>query len=227
MAPYLAPFIKTSCVYFIVDITEASIVHAVIKCLPVVALMAFIVSLGIESGQTYNRWILFGLSFCCIGDVLLVWQDVDACLLLLGMAAFCVGHVGYLTAFGFKPFGSKELLFVSFLALFVGYFLMPHIPEFLTIPAVIYIVCLAMIEWRSLARFNMQGDVPWRKIYAAVGTSLFLMSDLLLTINKFIQPLPHEKEVIMVMYYGAQMCIALSAINSKMPNESLMRMNGL
>ena len=219
MAPYLAPFIKTCCVYFIVDITEASIVHAVIKSLPIISLMAFVGSQGIDDGKAYNKWILFGLSSCCVGDVLLVWQDMDVRLFVLGIVAFYIGHIGYLTAFGFRPFGVKELVFVSVMASFLTYLIVPHIPEFLFLPTVLYVVFLALIEWRSLARFNIQGDIPWRKIYAAMGTTLFLLSDIFLAINKFIQPLPHEKELIMVSYYGAQMCLAISTINSKLQNN--------
>lgn len=46
----------------------------------------------------YSLLITIGLLFSCAGDALLDWNLFE-----FGMAAFGVGHIFYLVAFGFKP----------------------------------------------------------------------------------------------------------------------------
>ena len=65
-----------------------------------------------------------------------------------------------------------------------------------------------------ITRFNLKGEIPWRKIYAAIGATLFIFSDYVLAVNKFCFPVPAEQHVIMVSYYAAQFFIALSVVNS-------------
>ena len=51
------------------------------------------------------------LSFCCVGDFFLVWSEREEVFFLLGLGSFAVGHVIYCFAFGWSPFGLKELVF--------------------------------------------------------------------------------------------------------------------
>ena len=52
---------------------------------------------------TFSRRILIGLTFSCLGDGLLVWPE----LFLHGMTAFGVGHIFFISAFGFEPLNLK------------------------------------------------------------------------------------------------------------------------
>ncbi|PSN58441.1 hypothetical protein C0J52_02788 [Blattella germanica] len=72
-----------------------------IKCLPIVSLVVFVLLHGMSLGDeyTFSRRILTGLLFSCLGDALLVWPHY----FLHGMAAFGVAQVMYTAAFGFKP----------------------------------------------------------------------------------------------------------------------------
>ena len=65
-----------------------------------------------------------------------------------------------------------------------------------------------------ICRFNLQGEIPWRKIYAAIGATLFVISDTVLAINKFCSPVAGERYIVMVTYFAAQLLIALSVVNS-------------
>ncbi len=51
------------------------------------------------SRYTFSRRILIGLIFSCLGDGLLVWREF----FLHGMLAFGVGHIFFISAFGFQP----------------------------------------------------------------------------------------------------------------------------
>lgn len=54
---------------------------------------------GWKTRYKFSRYILIGLFFSCVGDGLLVWRE----LFLYGMAAFGIGHVFFISAFGFQP----------------------------------------------------------------------------------------------------------------------------
>ena len=183
------------------------------KLLPILVLLAFITAQGVLHNR-YNTWILLGLGACGVGDILLVWQNKDILIFLLGMLFFSLGHISYIIAFGFWPFGFKEFLLASSVTSIITSCLAPY----LTAPISYHVICygylLGALWWRALARFNLQGDIPWRKIYAAIGATLFGISDTILAFNKFCCPIPYNDPLIMITYYGAQMFIAFSIINS-------------
>ncbi len=223
MAPFLVPFLKMLCVYFVLDLpsNEPSLTSALVKALPILSLAWLVCLQGIGIGEPpndyiiYNRRILCGLLLSCIGDIFLIWQQEEL-YFLIGMLFFAFAHVVYTVAFGFSsPFGLKEFI-LSFVVWVVVVFTLTihHPPGMLLYMIPIYACLIALMGWRSLARFSLQGDIPWRKIFSAVGAVLFVASDIYLGFNKFCFHLPFEREVVMTTYYAAQLCMALSVINS-------------
>ncbi|VEN56784.1 unnamed protein product [Callosobruchus maculatus] len=103
VGPKLVPFFKTVAIYFVIFIPQdkPSIFSTILKCLPILSLMLFVLLHGMSLGEEYkySRRILSGLIFCCIGDALLVWNQYFD----IGMFAFIIGHIYYILAFGFKP----------------------------------------------------------------------------------------------------------------------------
>ena len=220
VGPFLAPFIKMACIYFVLDLPEdqPSLAAALVKCLPITSLMIFVGAQGTR-GNAYNQRILAGLALCCVGDAILIWQGKDITVFLLGMVFFSLAQVAYLSAFGFQIVGAKELLMSCSLCVIGNAILIPYIPSLLTAPIVVYSLLLTAVLWRALARFTLQGDIPWRKIYAATGAGLFVVSDFILGLNKFCFDMPYQRQMIMFTYYAAQMCYALSVINSRLMYE--------
>ena len=219
IAPFLVPFLKMSCVYFVLWLPEdqPSITTAFVKILPVLSLVWFVCLQGITGGReySYNRKILSGLILSSLGDALLVWQS-DQILFLLGVACFSCAQISYSVAFGFSPLGMKELV-VCATMLFVGWAaILPSVSGGIQYALLCYGLLLCTMTWRSLARFTLKGDIPWRKIYSAFGACLLAVSDTTLAVNKFIFPVPCERAVIMVTYYSAQLCFSLSVVNSRL-----------
>ena len=138
---------------------------------------------------------------------------------LAGMAAFAMGHVAYIVGFGYKPFGLKELVF-SVVALLLYLPIYPCLSGIMFPAVTFYTFLLFVGGWRALARFSLKDDeIPWRKIYAAVGTVVFVLSDTVLAANKFCGPFPFARVVTMSLYYTAQCCIALSAVSHSILKE--------
>ena len=80
----------------------------------------------------------------------------------------------------------------------------PNVPEAaLQIGCGVYAVLIAAMFWLSLMQ---------RSPLFAVGAALFLISDMILSWNKFVGPVTGEKWLIMVPYYLGQMLIWLGAV---------------
>lgn len=214
--PFLVPFLKMTCIYFVLWLDKGTLAAATVKCLPLLSLIWFVCLLGVADPVThgYNRRIAIALAFCCAGDFFLVWSELSEIYFLLGLACFAVGHLIYSLAFGWAPFGRKELIFTLTVGIPVLAGVLSCVNGFLKYAAAVYGVLLLIMEWRALARFSLQGVIPWRKIYAAVGATLFVASDTILAVNKFCCPVSGERYLIMVSYYAAQFFIALSVVNS-------------
>ena len=218
IAPFLVPFLKMACIYFVLWLPEdqPTITTAFVKCLPILSLIWFVWLQGISGiSNSYNRKILVALVFSCVGDVLMVWAT-DKLVLLAGMATFACAQVAYIIAFGFSPFGLKELTLCLLILAVIYAVILPYVSGALYYGCVVYGLLLAGMSWRALARFNLKGDIPWRKIYAACGAILFTISDSTLAVNKFLWPVPLQREVIMTSYYAAQLCMSLSVVNSRL-----------
>lgn len=102
----LTPFIKTVIIYFVVrefDFFKSNALSTVLKCAPIVCLMAFLFFMGLKFTREfrYHQLILGGLVFSAIGDAFLDYQNGG--LFQYGMLAFAVAQIFYISAFGWKP----------------------------------------------------------------------------------------------------------------------------
>ena len=212
IAPFLIPFLKMAAIYFVLWLPsdQPSPAAAFVKCLPILSLIWFV---WLQGTNAYNLKILAALVLSCAGDALLVTGSDLA--FIAGMGCFGAGHLVYTLAFGLTPFGVKECVFSGSLGLAILSVLLPCVEGVFTYAVVGYAVVLWLMGWRALARFSLRGDIPWRKIYAACGALLFVFSDTVLAVNKFCWSIPFERELVMVTYYAAQLCISLSVLNSR------------
>ena len=212
-----------SCVYFVLWLPEdqPSITTAFVKILPILSLVWFVCLQGVsgEAQHSYNRKILVGLLFSIVGDTVLVWQQ-DIVMFLGGMLCFGFALLAYICAFGFTPFGLKELVGCSFIFAIASTILAMTLPSPLVHLVLSYAFILLLLNWRSHARFNIKGEIPWRKIFAACGAGLFFVSDFCIAINKFVYEVPGERAIIMTTYYAAQLCLSLSVINSRLSTHT-------
>ena len=216
--PFIVPFLKTCCVYFVLWPSDntPSLLALVCKCLPILCLMSYVFYHGIKDTKacSYNKGILVGLVFSCLGDALLVWQETSEVFFFGGMGAFAVGLLVYTFVFGFRPFGVKELVLALVVYVVLCVILFPCLRGVMRVAVIVYAFLLMLLAWRAMARFTLKDlDIPWRKMYAFAGSVLFVTSDFVLAYDKFCGGVAFEREIVMVTYYAAQGCIALSIIN--------------
>ena len=92
------------------------------------------------------------LVMCCVGDFLLVWAEQNEIFFLLGLWCFGIGHIIYSFAFGWRPFGLKELVFCQCVGVSVTAYVVSHMDGPLFYTAIVYGMLMILMVWRALAR---------------------------------------------------------------------------
>ncbi|CAG9856748.1 unnamed protein product [Phyllotreta striolata] len=215
VGPKLVPFLKTVAIYFVIFIPQdkPSIFSVILKCLPIISLMLFVLlnGMSLKDEYKYSRRILLGLVFCCIGDALLLWNQYFD----LGMLAFTAGHIQYIRAFGFEPLQLPIGAALYSVATLVVLYLLPDLYGVFVVGVPIYVFVIATMLWRAIARVQFFEDLwTWSKLCTCAGSILFALSDFLIGIDRFKYKIEYSQALIMSTYYAAQVGIALSVIDA-------------
>lgn len=190
-------------IFFIPSDPEA--VKLTFKLIPM-ALILLYAYRGIAEQPTRERsrrLVLLGLFFCMIGDGTLRW-------FVVGLSAFLVGHLFYLSAFfrvrRMSPARLAALVPIALYAGFFGWKLVDALRQDgdtgLIAPVLLYVTAIGLMAWSATLTGNR---------FAILGSLLFLASDSVLSWNMFVEDVPHSGIWIMTTYYAAQFLIAHSA----------------
>lgn len=224
VGPKLVPFFKTCTIFFVLfadtpaSETTAPWFFCIIKCLPVISLILFVLlnGMNITEYYRYSRRVLIGLIFSCMGDICLVWAKKY---FELGIGCFAIAQICYSRAFGWKPLNLYAGGVFAVLGSLVYWFLSPGLKGIMVYLVAAYITVICTMAWRATARihtFNFFDDrVTWTQMSGCFGSIAFVISDLTIAVDRFLFPLPYAHPVIMVTYYAAQFGIALSVVDSQ------------
>ena len=160
------------------------------------ALMLPLIIAAFIAKNFQNKIILaIALVFSWTGDTLLLFVFKDSIYFVLGLIAFLTAHIFYIVLFTkeLKRANGKIELKKSVLPVIIIYLaallliLIPHLGG-LTIPVIIYaIVISTMLYMACLLSFR------WPKpasTYLFTGAVSFILSDSILAVNKFYNPIP-------------------------------------
>lgn len=181
--------------------TIDSSLKMVFKLLPMILLimLAFLTEVRVKS--PYYWLISIGLIFCAVGDYTLQW-------FIIGLSFFLIGHIFYI--FAFRSTDSKNTpLYVKILLALYGTFMMVWIAgsllqkgdTVLAVAVTAYILVILTMGWTSFRTGSK---------FAVIGALLFIMSDSVLAINRFMFEVAYSHILIMFTYYGAQFSLMLS-----------------
>lgn len=175
-------------------------VKLLFKIIPMLLIITY-TFLHIPQKSKRLHWAtLIGLVFCMCGDGLLDW-------FVVGLSAFLIGHLCYMTGFfsewRFSAWRFATIVPIAGYAAYMGTQLVQALQDDndtgLIIPVIAYISVIALMAWSAI----MTG-----RLWATIGSLLFLASDSILSWNLFVSDITYSGVLIMTTYYAAQYCIA-------------------
>jgi uncharacterized membrane protein YhhN len=156
--------------------------------------------------KTYALWISLGLFFSLLGDIALLRP---AEYFLAGLIAFLFAHLAYLVALTrdtkFPARFSVCGLYLVVAAILYRY-LFPGLPAALRFPVAVYAMLLSSMAGQAMGRYLVH-----RSRLAgltAAGALLFLISDALLSLDRFRSRLPLSSLLILGPYFLGQWLLA-------------------
>jgi uncharacterized membrane protein YhhN len=159
-------------------------------------------------GSDYGSFVLAGLVFCLVGDVLLIPQGRDP-VFRAGIFAFLLGHVAYAAAFLTRPLQPVWLavagVVLAGLLWCVWRWLDAGLPRDMRKPVLAYLVVIGTMSTLAAAVTGAGG--PWLVAAGALG---FTASDLAVARDRFVQEEFRNRAWGLPLYYGAQLLLALS-----------------
>src|SRR5690606_36507099 len=138
--------------------------------------------------ERYARLIGAGLALSLVGDVLL---ELSPDLFLPGLGAFLFAHLAYVAAYvtvSRLP-SLKQGVPFALLGVGAGVFLWPRLGG-LALPVMAYVAVICAMMWRSAALLDGAGLERSEQWAVLAGAVMFAMSDTLLAVKLFVQPVP-------------------------------------
>ncbi|MFB0945306.1 MAG: lysoplasmalogenase, partial [Spirosomataceae bacterium] len=166
-------------------------------------IVSSLILLVASKGFLKNWQFITALSFSLLGDVFLMIGVPH--LFLFGLGSFLLTHIFYINIFRRKA-AFKPVIIVAFLLIVTVFFftvLRPNVPADFLLPVFVYmLVITAMGIMGSSVQFKN------RTMYLLpLGAVLFIISDSLIAINKFVGDIPFPTLLIMSTYGVAQLFI--------------------
>ena len=221
----LVPFIASVIVFLILPYPTESFIGAVCKILPVLSLVAYIITtrsqfpsktkaINLETllpGDAYSFFVLCGLILSVIGDLLIIIPGLIVPVGFLYMLIHLLYFIG-IEISGRHQGGSRKNTSWFFFLLFVDVYLCT---QSLTdsyvykVFVLIYYVPLFITAWKATAAFQENPD-DTAVMLSFIGACLFIVSDCTVVISEMGAPIPCSEHLVMLTYYGAQFGWAVS-----------------
>jgi uncharacterized membrane protein YhhN len=159
--------------------------------------------------RSFERTLLAALLLCLAGDSFLMFEGF----FIPGLVSFLCAHLCYLALLraGVPWFPSGRALAATLVAAAVLYaVLFPHLGPVLKLAVAAYAGVIALMAAQAIGRATVVRDAS--AVAVAIGALLFLLSDTLLAIDRFAQPLPLAPFWVLASYYAAQIVIVRNAL---------------
>ena len=181
-----------------------------------ISLIFFFYKAGKDLSQPLKNLMFLALICSLLGDILLMFVGESAHFFTLGLVAFLIAHVIYILLFlkhrnkTRSPLRFSVLLIIYALSLF--YLLMDSLGDML-IPVAIYMIVILSMATTAYLRKDSVNILSYGLVF--IGALCFMISDSILALNKFYQPIPFSNISIMLTYALAQLLIVLGILKLK------------
>ena len=185
------------------------------------ALMIILISYFLSAVKGTNfkdkTLFIFAMFLALLGDSFLMFQSQNPLFFMLGLGSFLLMQVGYSLYFNREISFKKSLLFQN------PYWIIPIIVYALTLHEIVsgnaaglkvailaYTICIAIMMLSAINRFGGVAQNSFRWVF--FGALFFLISDSILAVNKFANPVPNAGFWIMSTYALAQYLIVRGVV---------------
>jgi uncharacterized membrane protein YhhN len=205
----LAVFILSAIGVVVFEFTQIPAIHFISKPLIVISLLVYYY----YGSAREDRSTVFVIALiCCLaGDIFLMSPDY----FIPGLISFLVGHVLYIFAYrqhqnddDVDSLRGLQRVRLAFPIVLAGtglvVILFPVLGD-MQVPVIIYAGVITMMALTALFRYGRTSSNSFWLVF--VGAVLFMMSDSILAVNKFLTPVDNAGLLIMVSYMGAQFLI--------------------
>lgn len=177
-----------------------------VKPLIVFSLAAFY----FQNSESRNRLFALALFFCWLGDLFLLFDHLNELYFMAGLGSFLIAHVLLIFLYGKLKnetgvgFNGPQKARVSFPVILVGTGLISILYPILgplKVPVIIYASALMIMVLRSIYRYGFTSSKSFWNV--CVGALFFMLSDSLLALNKFYQPIANAGVLVIVTYMTA------------------------
>lgn len=206
----------------------------IVKALIIPGLMIYYHSIVNGKYSVFHRLMMAGFFFSWLGDILLQLSNGEKdfgfapeYFFMLGLVAFLFTQVFYMLAFSTNQ--GKNTIFtrrIYQLILIIGYgglLLWLLYNKLVTpegnfrIPVIIYTAVILAMLASALNRYGKVNGVSY--ILVSIGAILFVASDSMIAINRFIEKFDFAKILIMSSYIIGQYLIAIGCLKQDFPGE--------
>ena len=174
------------------------------------ALILAIALLAPDLPSSAYKWLIVaGLLFSLAGDVFLI---LPGDYFIAGWGAFLLAHLVFIAAF-ISDNGPYWSLWPLLLGLLYGVVILRYLWPYmgrLRPPAAIYMLVIVLMAWQAAGRIVLGAGLSGWLAFA--GAILFVVSDSIMTINRFARPFHRARLIYMSAYYLALWLIAMSVV---------------
>jgi uncharacterized membrane protein YhhN len=222
---FLWIFLLTSVAELTSQIFDLATVHLISKPLLLISLLVYYVYAAKQ--DALSKTVVFSLAFFWLGDVLLMFEAEGELYFILGLLAFLVAYLFYMFAYKQHRYedDTKALIGVqrfrfSFPIVLAGTGLITvlysHLGN-LKIPVIVYALVLVIMVLNALFRFGRTSAKSFSLVF--LGAILFMISDSLIAITKYLQPIAYSGFWIMLSYLAAQYLIVIGLVKHRSVNS--------
>ncbi len=189
------------------------------KPLLTVTLLIHFLSSDMRKKGSLTLFMAGGLIFSWIGDVFMLIQHYHEEYFIYGLSGFLLAQLCYIFAYRkarfdqqiktYQSFVQTRIFFLAFIGVAVMWLLYPALGSML-IPVAIYTIIIVSMGIAALLRRGWTSEKSFMMVYS--GALLFILSDAMIGINKFMDPIVQANLLIMATYITAQFLIVKGII---------------
>lgn len=190
------------------------------KPLVVISLMIlFKTESGPDMNPGFRNFILAGLLFSVVGDVLMMFTDFNSGYFLGGLIFFLFAHLYYTGGFLYQVLKSRpwnqhwsQLALATLIVVYGAEFFILNRESFgeLKIPVLVYCIAITTMGVAAVMRDRYKTGNGYTKVI--VGAVFFIISDSLIAADKFISSFENSGPIILLTYFIAQYLIATGCL---------------